>query len=133
MFESEKINVKNQNFTFFQFVSNHCINVYLSCINWESYIIRIFPKFKIFEMKFGHGKKFDLTNQNTCEKFFKNNAHIYAVFTNAAFADFKKDPPYTQTNCNIFLDWLSQIFRSFEAMFFNRVEQKSKFILLQAS
>jgi hypothetical protein len=69
MFESEKINLKNQNLKFFQFVSNH-----VSCVNWESEFTGIFAK---FEMKFGHlEQELDIKNKNMCEKFFKSNEPI---------------------------------------------------------
>jgi hypothetical protein len=38
---------------------------------------QIFLKFKILGMKFGHlEQKLELSNQNMCKKFLKNNAHI---------------------------------------------------------
>jgi hypothetical protein len=38
---------------------------------------QIFLKFKTFGMKFGHlEQKLELSNQNMCKKFLKNNAHM---------------------------------------------------------
>jgi hypothetical protein len=66
---------KKSKFDIFQFVI-----LYFSCVNWESEITQIFPKFKIFETKLGHlEQKLDLTNQNRCEKFLKNNAYILTI------------------------------------------------------
>jgi hypothetical protein len=45
--------------------------------NWEYETSQIFLQFKTFGMEFGHLKqKFELSNQNMCKKFLKNNAHI---------------------------------------------------------
>jgi hypothetical protein len=57
---------KKPKFDIFSIVSLCLIIVYLSCVNWESEMTRIFPKFKTFEIKFGQlEQKLDFKNQNT--------------------------------------------------------------------
>jgi hypothetical protein len=93
MFKSEKINLKKKPYLkFFQFVSNNCI-VYLPGVSWESEIFQTFPKFKTFKIKFEHlEQKLDLTNQNSSEKFFKNNAHLQEKIIILLFSSKKQIP-----------------------------------------
>jgi hypothetical protein len=50
---------------------------FFSFFNSEYGTSQIFLKFKTFGMKFGHlEQKLELSNQNMCKKFLKNNAPI---------------------------------------------------------